>query len=197
MTGVVLAGGFSSRMGRDKASLPWLETDFIHVILNQLALFCDELIVVDNNRLNLNDPRVKTVPDIIPQRGPLSGIHAGLTSASSDHVFVTACDMPYISVPAALHLCSQAPGWDVVVPVAGSHCEPLFACYSKTCIPVIENLLTQDRRKVSDLLQLVRCKKILVEELLKFDPSRNFLRNINSPDEYDFALNELKNQSDS
>ena len=194
MTGVVLAGGLSSRMGRDKASLPWQETDFIHVILSQLALFCNELIVVDNNRLKLNDPKIKTIPDIIPQRGPLSGIHAGLTAASSSHVFITACDMPYISVPAAIHLCSQSQGWDIVVPADGNHCEPLFACYAKSCIPVIEKLLMQENRKVTELFPLVRCKKVPVEELLAFDPSRKFLRNINSPEEYDIALNESKRQ---
>ena len=129
MTGVVLAGGRNSRMGRIKADLPWKASDFLHTILGQLALFCDELIVSANHPMKIQGFAARIVPDILPGCGPLSGIHAALTAASSDHIFVTACDMPYISAPAARHLCSLAEGWDIVVPISGQRSEPLFDCY--------------------------------------------------------------------
>ena len=78
MTGVVLAGGRNSRMGRDKASLPWQDSDFLQVIVKNLAPVCNELIVVTNVARQDVLPNVRYVTDIIPQRGPLSGIHAGL-----------------------------------------------------------------------------------------------------------------------
>lgn len=192
MTGVVLAGGRNSRMGKIKADLPWKASDFLHTILEQLAFFCNELIVSANHAVDVKGYKATVVPDIIPGCGPLSGIHAALSAATSRHAFVIACDMPYICAPAAQHLCSLAEGWDVVVPVSGRRAEPLFACYAKSCIPVIETLLSQDRRKAAELFSFVRCRKIPVEELMLFDPGLGLLRNINSPEEYQAALNEIK-----
>ena len=193
MTGIVLAGGRNSRMGRVKADLPWKNADFLHTILEQLSLFCDELIVSANHSVEIRGYKATVVPDITPGCGPLSGIHACLSAASSPHAFVTACDMPYISAPAARYLCSLAQDWDIVVPVSGQRAEPLFACYAKTCIPAIETMLAQNRRKVADLFPFVRCKKVPVEELTPFDPALQLLRNINSPDEYQAALQEIRN----
>ena len=192
MTGVVLAGGRNSRMGKIKADLPWKASDFLHTILEQLSLFCNELIVSANHAVEIKGYAATVVPDIYPGCGPLSGIHAALSAATSTHAFVTACDMPYICASAAQHLCSLAEGWDVVVPISGHRTEPLFACYSKSCIPAIEAMLSQDRRKAAELFALVRCRKIPVEELMHFDPALGLLRNINSPEEYQAALNEIK-----
>ena len=191
MTGVVLAGGRNSRMGRDKASLPWQGSDFLQVILQKLTAVCDELIVVTNMARTEMLPNVRYVADIIPQRGPLSGIHAGLVHATTDLVFVTACDMPYLSVAAVNHLRSLSPGWDVVAPGEAEYLEPLFACYRKTCIPVIESLLQQDLRKTQALFPLVRYRQVPLDEMKQFDPQLRFLYNINSPSDYQAALREV------
>lgn len=191
MTGVVLAGGRNSRMGRDKASLPWQGSDFLQVILHKLIEICDELIVVTNMARTEMLPNVRYVADIIPQRGPLSGIHAGLVHATTDLVFVTACDMPYLSVAAVNHLRSLSPGWDVVAPGEAEYLEPLFACYRKTCIPVIESLLQQDIRKTQALFPLVRYRQVPLDEMKQFDPQLRFLYNINSPSDYQAALREV------
>jgi molybdenum cofactor guanylyltransferase len=191
MTGVVLAGGRNSRMGRDKASLPWQESDFLQVILRELASICDELIVVTNTVRPETLPNVRYVSDIIPQCGPLSGIHAGLVHASSEYAFVTACDMPYISSAAVNYICGQSPGWDAVVPGSADFHEPLFACYAKNCIAAIESLLQSNNRKTQALFPLVRCKHIPLDELKSFDPQLRLLRNINSPADYQAALREI------
>jgi molybdopterin-guanine dinucleotide biosynthesis protein A len=191
MTGVVLAGGRNSRMGRDKASLPWQESDFLQVILQKLASVCDELIVVTNTARPEILPNVRYVADIIPQCGPLSGIHAGLVHASSDYAFVTACDMPYLSSAAVNHICAQSPGWDAVVPGSADFYEPLFACYAKSCIVPIETLLQNNNRKTQALFPLVRCKHVPLDEMKCFDPQLRLLRNINSPADYQAALREM------
>ena len=191
MTGVVLAGGRNSRMGRDKASLPWQGSDFLQVILKNLAAICDELIVVTNAARSDYLPNIRYVADIIPQRGPLSGIHAGLVHAASDLSFITACDMPYLSVAAVEHLRALSSGWDVVAPGEATCLEPLFACYRKTCIPVIEELLQQDVRKTQALFSRVRYRQVPLTDLKKFDPQLRFLSNINSPSDYQAALREV------
>jgi len=195
MTGVVLAGGRSTRMGCDKSTLPWQHSDFLHIILRKLSIVCDDLIVVTNTTPPSDLPDVRFVSDIIPHCGPLSGIHAGLVHAASSCAFITACDMPYLEPAAVSWLFSQMKGWDVVVPGDEIFMEPLFACYAKTCIPAIENLLQQDIRKTQALFRLVRCKFIPLNDLCSFDPTLRLLRNINSPEDYQAALTEMNSST--
>ena len=137
--GIVLAGGLSTRAGQDKASLPWGETDFLHSILAHMGQVCSERIVVMNREWKPDIPGVKVVSDIIPQCGPLSGIHAGLSASSECHAFVTACDMPFFAPAAVEYLLSLSAGWDAVLPGNRKDMEPMFAVYARNCIPIIEN----------------------------------------------------------
>jgi len=116
MTGIVLAGGRNARMGCDKSTLPWQSSDFLHTILHKLATVCTELIVVSNRPPLADLPDVRFVSDIIPQLGPLSGIHAGLTHATSQCAFITACDMPFLQPAAVSWMFSQMQDWDVIAP---------------------------------------------------------------------------------
>ena len=195
MTGVVLAGGKNIRMGRNKATLPWQQADFLHVILHRLSGVCSELIVVTNTPLSIQLPNVLAVSDIIPQCGPLSGIHAGLTYASSPAAFVTACDMPYLQPAAVAWVGSSLGEWDAVAPDDGNFREPLFACYAKTCIPIIERLLAQGIRKTQTLFDHIRYKSVPVDELRRFDPSLRLLQNINAPEDYERALQDMDKTS--
>lgn len=195
MTGVVLAGGKNTRMGRNKATLPWQQNDFLHIILYGLAEVCSELIVVTNTPLSVKLPTVRSVPDIIPQCGPLSGIHAGLTHAFFPAVFVTACDMPYLQPAAVAWLGSCLGDYDAVVPDDGKFREPLFACYAKSCIPIIERLLAHGVRKTQTLFDHIRAKSIPVDELRRFDPSLRLLQNINTVADYQRALQNMDNTS--
>ena len=182
--GIVLAGGLSTRAGQDKAGLPWCGTDFLHTVLERLGQVCPERIVVMNRVWIPDVPGVKVVGDIIPQCGPLSGIHAGLSSCPDQQAFITACDMPFLAPAAVEYLLSVSSGWDAVVPVRGSELEPLFAVYARSCIPVIESLLQQNFRKVQRLFSLIRYRTIDCEEFRRFDPHLNLFRNINTMDEY-------------
>ena len=195
MTGVVLAGGKNIRMGRNKATLPWQQADFLHVILHRLSGVCSELIVVTNTPLSIQLPNVLAVSDIIPQCGPLSGIHAGLTYASSPTAFVTACDMPYLQPAAVAWVGSSLGEWDAVAPDDGNFREPLFACYAKTCIPIIERLLAQGIRKTQTLFDHIRYKSVPVDELRRFDHSLRLLQNINAPEDYERALQDMDKTS--
>jgi molybdenum cofactor guanylyltransferase len=187
MTGIILAGGLNTRMGRDKAGLPWDSSDLLHSILDKLRPVCADCIIVMNRPWEPDVPGVRVVADIIPQRGPLSGIHAGLTACKDQHAFVTACDMPYLPPAAVEYLLSLAEGWDAVVPGCGKDMEPLFAVYAKSCIPAIENLLRQDIRKVQRLFPLIRHRLVDPEAFRQFDPELRLFRNINTMQEYETA----------
>ena len=182
--GIVLAGGLSTRVGQDKAQLPWGTSDLLHSILEQLGQVCNERIVVMNRTWKPDIPNVKVVSDIIPQCGPLSGIHAGLSACSEPYAFITACDMPFLPPAAVNYLLSLSVGWDAVLPGRGRDLEPLFAVYARNCIPVIEGLFRQDIRKVQRLFPLIRHRLIDPDEFRSFDPDLKLFRNINTMAEY-------------
>jgi molybdopterin-guanine dinucleotide biosynthesis protein A len=190
MTGIILAGGRSSRMGRDKSQLPWEKTDLLNTIIEKVGVACDDIVVVSNQPRNLARKDVRVVADIFSGTGPMVGIHAGLTSARYPYAFVTACDMPYIVPQAIQFLHNEAlAGWDIVVPTNGDHFEPMSCCYGKTCLPVIETVLKQGSRCILDIFPLVRLKTIAEQHFLQFDADLKMFMNINTMAEYERALN--------
>ena len=188
--GIVLAGGLSTRVGQDKASLPWGSSDLLHTVLESLGKVCSERIVVINRPWSSDIPGVTVVSDIIPQCGPLSGIHAGLSACNETHAFVTACDMPFLNPAAVGYLLSLAVDWEAVVPGRDRELEPLFAVYARSCLPAIESLLQQNVRKLQRLFPLIRHRCVDREGFRLFDPELNLFRNINTLDEYRAAKGE-------
>ncbi|MDR3560163.1 MAG: molybdenum cofactor guanylyltransferase [Negativicutes bacterium] len=181
LTGIVLAGGRSVRMGSDKASLPWRGGDLLHAVLNALTPVCSELIVVSNSPRVITLPDVRVVADSYPGCGPLGGIHAGLAASGSDYNFVVACDMPYIDGRAAKYMAAAASGFDVAVPFIDGYFHPLHAVYHRRCLPVVEKMLTSGRYRIVDLYPEVRLRLVNAEELAQFSPDFAIFRNLNSP----------------
>jgi molybdenum cofactor guanylyltransferase len=193
MTGIILAGGLGSRIGCDKALLPWGDSVILNAIVSQMKKACDDVIVVRNTPLDSPIPGIRVVGDIYKQMGPLGGIHAGLTISRYDYAFVTACDMPHLPLAAIEHLFNEAAGWDIVMPATGRNYEPLFACYSRNCLPVIEDLLQRGVRKIIEILPLLRHKTIPREYFLQHD--HRIFSNINTMPEYKVALEEAERMS--
>ncbi|NLW07601.1 MAG: NTP transferase domain-containing protein [Clostridia bacterium] len=184
--GIILAGGKSTRMGRNKALLPLGEQSLLATIAALLRPLFAEIIVVSNTPEAYQDLDARLVEDIIPGRGPLSGIHAGLAASSYWHNFVVACDMPFLEQDLIDYLLQQAPGYDVVVPRRGEYLEPLHAVYSRGCLPVIEEHLKQGKHKTIAFYPRVKVRYLGVEEYKNFDNNsleRIFL-NINTPDDF-------------
>lgn len=189
MTGIILAGGRSSRMGRDKSLLPWNDADLLHTVIGKVSQVCDDIVLVSNQPRNLTVKDIRVVKDIIPDMGPLGGIHAGLTYARYPFAFVTACDMPYIVPQAIEFLFHEATDdWDIVIPVSGEMFEPTYCVYKKTCLPVIETLLKQGERRVAKIFPMLRVKHIDIEVLRQFDTNLTMFTNINTMEEYERAI---------
>lgn len=148
---IVLAGGQSRRMGRDKATLSWDQGDILSSLLARLLPLSDDVLVVSNIVRSLAAP-VRQVADIIPYKGPLSGIHAGLTYARHELAFVTACDVPFLVPELAFQLVNAVGVADGSVAVYKEQVEPLFACYRKKCAAMIQQLLAEGHYRVADFL---------------------------------------------
>lgn len=180
ITTIVLAGGKSLRLGRDKALEEIGGQSLIEWVIGRLLPLGSEIILVTSSSDQLPDLGVRRVIDIYPGKGALVGIYSGLKVSSSFHSLVVACDMPFLSVALLGYLIELCPGFDIVIPRVGSYVEPLHAVYSKNCLSPIEAMLQKGKLKVSDLLNAVKVRYVEDAEIAKFDPERLSFFNINS-----------------
>lgn len=183
LTGIVLAGGLSTRMGRDKATLPFSGSDLLHTVLARLAPVCDHLIVVSNVPREIRMPDVTVVPDKYPQCGPLAGMHAGLKASVTAYNFLVACDMPFLSSQAVAYMAGAAQGFDAAVPFIDGYYHPLHAIYHQNCLKHIEQMLQAGNYRVLDFYPAVKLRQIGAAELRRFDPQLKTLDNINTPED--------------
>ena len=126
----------------------------------------------------------QAIPDIVPGCGPLGGLHAALTAAGSDVLFLVACDMPYVTTPFIAYLLSLAGEADVVVPESERGYHPLCAVYSRACLEPAAARLADRRLKMLDLVACMRARVVAVEEIRRFGDPDRLLANVNTPDEY-------------
>ncbi|ABZ84559.1 molybdopterin-guanine dinucleotide biosynthesis protein a [Heliomicrobium modesticaldum Ice1] len=184
---IILSGGRNSRMGRNKAFAVVNGKVVIAQIIEKLKTVTAEIIVVTNCPDDYRHLGVRLTGDIIPDQGPLSGIHAGLIASNYRNNIVVACDMPFVEAPLARALLEEAPGYDVVVPQWRGHLQPLFAVYTKTCIDPIEACLRGNIRKIVSFYPQVRVCCAGEALLSRWgDPERIFF-NINTPADLETA----------
>ena len=187
VSAAIMAGGKSTRMGRDKA---WIELDgkpLITRVADVLAQVADEVIIV------ANDPRyaalgLRVVPDRFPDGGALGGIATGVAAASFDRVLVAACDMPFLSVKVWRVLLDHSRDSDVVIPKIGNELETLHALYAKTCVTAMERALSAGKMRVISFFDAVRVYTIDERELRVADPTLRSFTNVNTPEELAAAL---------
>ncbi|MCW9050143.1 MAG: molybdenum cofactor guanylyltransferase [Deltaproteobacteria bacterium] len=184
ITGVILAGGASRRMGSDKALLPILGGRLIDHVYRRMAALFSELLIVTNAPELFSDIPCCKVPDLSAVRGSLAGIHSALVHASAGKVFVVACDMPFITAPMIWHICSFADQGDVVMPYSSGGHEPLHAVYSKSCLPAIEKVLNDGQQRVAAFFDQVSLVKLSAAEISMLDPQEKCFCNINTPEDY-------------
>lgn len=191
VTGIILAGGRSRRLGRDKAVEPLGGKPLIRRVIERVGPLTSEIVVVvaDTARgasLPLDsDHRIAV--DIYPEAGSLGGIFSGLSAAANHWGLVVACDMPFLNRDLLEHMLAQREGWDAVVPQPGSFPEPTHALYSKVCLPSIEARLRANDLKISGFFDQVRVRYLAQEEIKSFDPARHSFFNVNSPEDLERA----------
>ncbi|MEW6622726.1 MAG: molybdenum cofactor guanylyltransferase [Bacillota bacterium] len=182
---IVLAGGKSSRMKMNKALLEIGDKRLIEVIIDSLKGAFDEVIVVTNTPQEYSFLPYKLVGDIYKDRGPLGGIHVGLKQARNKYALITACDMPFVESALAKKLCMLAVGYDVVVPKKGDYLQPLFAVYSKNCLPHIETCLKEGKNKIITFYPSVKILYADWDSLLEPGEAQKIFFNVNTPKDLD------------
>lgn len=179
-TGAVLAGGRSSRMGLDKALMPFGERTLLEHALELLRPHVAELLVIgDPARYGALHDRV--LPDDVPGKGPLGGIATALDHARHGCVLVLGCDMPGVTTALLSALKEGLDSrYDAFVPACDGSIEPLVAAYHKRCLPVFAERLSHDRLKLSDALAQVRTRYVQICPGEDGWPTDLF-RNLNAP----------------
>jgi molybdenum cofactor guanylyltransferase len=187
--GFILAGGASSRMGADKATLKLGEQTFIERIAEMLA----ELVMHENIRI-IGDRREtlrwKVVADVYKNCGALGGIHSALAHARSPWIAVVACDLPFVTGDLFRRLASlrrtTTEEFDAVVPVQPEgHLQPLCALYSRAvCYEQAEKMLQSGDARPRELLNRVRLRRVCFDKLSDLRGAELFFKNVNTPQDY-------------
>lgn len=183
ISGVIQAGGKSTRMGRNKAVLEIGGKRLIDRLVHGLRQIFPEVIVLANTPDLYDYLGVRVVSDVIPDKGSLGGIYTATAVAGHPWAFVMACDMPFFNPGLIRYLTTLTDGCDAVVPYTDDW-EPLYALYAKTCLPEMERLIHSGTLKISRFFPHVRVRRVDREELHPYDPRGLSFFNVNTPEEF-------------
>jgi len=191
---IILAGGRSSRMnGENKAFVEIGGTPLIDRVIDTLAPLFEEVLIVSKDASIFNRPALKVVEDILDVQSPLSGIHAGLASISTDYAFCVGCDTPFLKRDVVeILLNAIEPKADVIVPFSGIYHQPLCAVYSKRCVPIIEAQLKKDDVKVDHLFDKLNVKTVSYDTFKQVDNDLISFFNVNAPSDMQHAERLIK-----
>lgn len=178
ITGIILAGGESKRMGTDKAKVLFNSKNLIEYPVNLLKNKCDEILISSNNNNLLEYPYLK-IKDAIVKKGPLSGIYSCLVKSTNSVNVVISCDMPLINSEFLDYLIENYNNEELIMPYYNSHFEPLIAIYSKSLIPKIEKLFSEKDYSPLSLIPVCNFKELEINNSLNFFNS-NLFKNINT-----------------
>jgi molybdopterin-guanine dinucleotide biosynthesis protein A len=187
----VLAGGKSSRMGRDKAFLPVQGETLLARSLKLATAVTQQVTIVGETGKFAAYGRV--VADIVPGCGPLGGIHAALSATSAELNLILAVDLPFLEPRLLEYLIAEARKSEsmITVPQAGGRFQPLCAIYRKEFTVVAESALQGGQNKIDLLFAKTNPRIVAEEELKRAGFSSGMFRNLNTPEDVQKALRKI------
>jgi molybdopterin-guanine dinucleotide biosynthesis protein A len=191
---IILCGGKSSRMGRDKATLPFgpeLMLSRVVRLVSEVVEPANIVVVAAVEQLLPPLPAaVNVARDLHKERGPLEGLAAGLRVLSGrvDAAYATACDVPLLAPAFVVRMFELLGDYDIAVPRDGEHHHPLAAVYRAAVLQHVERLLSADRLRPRFLFDEVKTREVDVEHLRAVDRELATLENLNHEADYLAAL---------
>ncbi|HOR01326.1 MAG TPA: molybdenum cofactor guanylyltransferase [Anaerolineae bacterium] len=186
-SGVILAGGHSRRLGRNKALVRIGGVPLIERVAGRLRELSDDLLIVTNTPDLYRGLGGRLIGDVCPGMGSLGGIYSGLAVARHERALVVGCDMPFLNPALLSHMIELSEQFDVVIPSFDGYKEPLHAVYGLACLaPIAAQLRSGDLRIISFLSQ-VRVCYLERAELERLDPQLLSLFNVNTPQDLERA----------
>jgi molybdopterin-guanine dinucleotide biosynthesis protein A len=194
VTGIVLAGGRSTRMGRDKASLPFGQATLLDHVVAIVRQISDDVIVVC--RPDQSVPAgVRVAHDAVADQGPLAGLAAGLAAVQALRpedpqalAIAVACDMPLVKPAVLERLLATIGDADIAVAEVDGHASVLCGVYRPAVGSVANDLLRSDERRVMALLDRVNVKRVDAASFRDIDPQLESFVSCDTPEAYQDAL---------
>ena len=193
VTGIILAGGKSSRFGSNKA-LSRIDGDrLIERLCRTVGSMTGRMMLITHTPEDYAFLELESRQDLVPRCGPIGGIYTALRTAQTPLCLCVACDMPFVRPEFLEYMVERSAGYDVVVPVNDGRVEPLCAVYRETCVPAIEDRIHARRYKIAGFFDEVRVLRLAPEEGGFHDDDMFF--NINDRTDYDEALKRMTDQA--
>ncbi len=202
ITGIILSGGKSSRMGQNKSLMKVGDKTIIEIVANLMNSLFDEVLLITNDPEDYSFLQLPMSADIFSRMGPLAGIHAGLSHSSTQKNFIISCDMPLITAEMIEYLINFPTQKPITITRAEGFVQQLCGVYSRSCIIPAEQILMsqidgeqrnpdQKKRgcKVLSLVHEVGAEIIEAESLSFYHPDLFF--NMNKRDDFNYVLERL------
>lgn len=187
ITGIILCGGRSTRMGADKGALPFGGETMLERITRILRGITTDVIIVGRR-----DQDAVTVQDAVEDQGPLAGIAAGLAASRTELNLVVACDMPLIHPEVLQRLATMIGDHDVCVAEADGHASVLCGVYRSRVAHAAQTLFDAGERRVMRLVDQVQTKRVDAALFRDIDPDLNTFKSCDTPEAYQSALETLR-----
>jgi len=202
-TAIILAGGKSLRIGKDKSFLKIGGITLIERTHNLLKEKFDKIIIISNNPGKYVFLTSKVYQDVYPGFGPLSGIHSGLINSKTQNNFIVSCDMPFVNNAVIDFILAQNyfTNKEITITKSNSDIHSLCGIYNKSCIPTLENLLEKAKNELPKrnkkvevkLFDLIDSVDSEIMEITNEDFCHpNLMFNMNSVEDYEFVKNEYR-----
>jgi molybdopterin-guanine dinucleotide biosynthesis protein A len=183
ITGIILSGGKSIRMGENKAFIEIEGVPIIHTIYTLFKDLFQEVIIVANQKELFSNFNSKIYSDLLHNKGVLGGLYTGLFYSTFNYSFCVACDMPFIKISLVQYLIQRIKDEDVIVPRTKDGLQPLHAFYSKNCLDPIKKIIEQGKYKIIDFYSMVNVKIVEENDFVSLDPFMESFINVNTPEE--------------
>jgi molybdenum cofactor guanylyltransferase len=168
VTGIILAGGKSSRMGQDKGLIELGGKKLVEIAVNNLTQVCAEIIISANSSV-YEQFGYRVVPDVHQDIGPMGGLYSALSASKARLNIALSVDLPFVNRELLEYLRGKAEGYEAVAPVSATgFYEPLCAVYDRSVLPVIEKCIENREYKMQYFLDKVHLNKILISDSLPF-----------------------------
>ncbi len=163
VTGVVIAGGKSSRFGQDKALFAYRGQSLVEHAINIIKPHCGRLVINTNKPEAYTGLGFECINDVFPDAGPLGGIHSALSHAGGGKVVIIACDTPHIPTEIYGKLLEQIKNHDLAMPVHKGFIETMCAVYSSSCLQALEASICSKQYRILDAVKPLRAKFIDID----------------------------------
>jgi len=189
ITAVVLAGGESKRMGRDKAFLTFRGKTFLRHILETVSSFADQIIVSANKEPDIYKKEaegisISIVKDINPFKGPLNAVASCSDYIENDTVFIATCDTPLIKIQAVNFLYENLKGHDCVIPVINGKFQPMNTFYTKKAVLKAKKLYKEGINSMFKWIKTLDTVFLDEKQLKLYDKDLVSFKSINTPSDY-------------